>query len=56
MQNHEAEFIKLKESDYYTLNIFKEGDNINNKAFLNKIDEYMLGITKRIEQASKVFS
>ena len=55
MINQQAEFIKLKESDYYSLNIFEEGDNVNNNAFLHKMEEYNMNIWEKIEQASQVF-
>lgn len=56
MMNNEAQFIKLKESDYYMLNIFKQGDNQNNKAFLGKIDEYMHSIVNLMDRAYKLFA
>jgi hypothetical protein len=39
--NPEAEFIELRENDFYKLNIFKEGDNTNNRKFYDKLCEYV---------------
>lgn len=55
MMNQQAEFIKLKDIDYKTLNIFKMGDNAKNNAFLSKMEEYMQGIVERMRHAAKVF-
>lgn len=38
------------------LNIFKPGDNQNNKAFLGKIDEYMHSIASLMDRAYKLFA
>lgn len=55
MINQQAEFIKLKDIENRTLDIFKMGDNVKNKEFFSKMEELMRGIIDRVGHASKVF-
>lgn len=47
--------MELKDHDYYTLNIFKEGDNENNNKFYNKLKEFVWAIEKGVGKACTVF-
>lgn len=53
--NKQAEFLKLGEHDYYSLNIFKEGDNRNNKEFYDKLVNFSKCISDGVTAASKLF-
>jgi hypothetical protein len=47
--------MELKRNDYYSLNIFKEGDNENNLHFYNKLKDYVATIEKGLKRACKTF-
>ncbi len=51
----EAQFMQLGQNDYYTLNIFKEGDQENNKHFFEKLKTFLDAIRKGVKNGFKAY-